>query len=30
MGKVKILNEEDMQMSVPEINPAALIYQHEN
>jgi DNA polymerase-3 subunit alpha len=30
MGKVKMINEEDMQMSVPEINPDALINQQEN
>jgi hypothetical protein len=30
MGKVKMINEEDMQMSVPEINLDALINQHEN
>jgi hypothetical protein len=30
MGKVKMINEEDVQMSVHEINPDALINQHDN
>jgi len=30
MGKVKIINEEDVRMNLPDIKPIALIKQKEN